>query len=75
MSDPNRDGPFECHGRMQPITLLELTGVASTLGVAAYVCKKPGCGIWRHGYPWSDSQLRAIVEKHMPAFIEQRLSA
>lgn len=72
MSDPNRDGPFECHGRMQPITLLELTGVASTLGTAAYVCKRRDCGMWRHGFGWHESQLRALVEKHMPSFITKR---
>lgn len=73
MSDPNRDGPFECCGqRMKIVSLYELTGVASSLGTAAWVCRKKGCGRWRHGQPWIESQIRALVEKHMPAFIAKR---
>lgn len=70
MSDPCRTGPYECCARrMEAVTLLQLTGVASTLGTAAYVCR---CGVWKHGFAVAESQLRAIVEKHMPAFIQAR---
>lgn len=69
MSDPTK-GPYFCHGEMEAIGLLELTGVATTEGTALWVCTKRGCLRWRHGYSWDESQLRAIVERHVPAFLQ-----
>jgi hypothetical protein len=65
MSDPANDG-YHCHGPMRQIDLLDLTGVAMTPGVAAWVCT---CGVWKHGFPRAESQLRAFVDAKMPAFI------
>ena len=63
MSDPARDN-FECHGPMAHVTLGYLTaGAMDTPGVAAYLCKT--CGVWRHGLPRIETQLRAIVEARM----------
>ena len=68
MSDPAVGG-YQCHGKLKPVTLQQLTGVASTFGTAAWVCR---CGVWRHAYAPSESQLRALVEKHMPAYLAKR---
>ena len=61
MSDPNHDGPYTCHGPMQPVRI-EALG----LGVLAYRCD---CGIWRHALPTADARRRQ-VDMAMPALIE-----
>jgi hypothetical protein len=72
MSDPANDG-YQCHGAMRQVDLLELTGVAMTSGTAVWVCET--CGVWRHGYPNTETQLRAIVNARMPAFLEVFMDA
>ncbi len=72
MSDPDRSGPYTCHGPMKAVTLEALTGgTLRTGGVAVFVCT---CGIWRHGFSIHESQLRSIVEQHMPVFLAKEKS-
>lgn len=76
MSDPDREGPYHCHGPMTRLSLMDLTGVADTpIHDAVWVCMHRMaddtiCGVWRHGYHREESQLRALVEARMPTFIE-----
>lgn len=67
MSDPAHDGYVCCNNLMGPVTLIELTEVMEADGIAAWFCEF--CGVWRHGFPRSESQLRAIVSNQMPAFV------
>lgn len=65
MSDPDRSGPFVCHGDMTRINLLRFGDNTS-----AFLCLE--CGCWRHGFPPGDPR-RAKVEAQMPAIIEAHL--
>lgn len=52
---------------MRRVDLFELTGVADTPGTAVWVCEK--CGVWKHGFPNTETQLRALVAGRMDAFL------
>jgi len=60
MSDPSYDGPYTCHGPMQPVR------IDSMPGVLAYRCD---CGIWRHALPKADAR-RVQVDEAMTVIIE-----
>ena len=66
MSDPNREGPFECCG---PMLYVEVQGVYD--GTCAYLCV--GCAVWRQRFPVGDIERRALVAKAMPAIVAAHL--
>ena len=72
MSDPNNSGPYECHGPMMTLSLDDITkGQIQNEEVAAFYCD--ACGVWRHGYPIAETQLRAVVESRMPSVVTARV--
>lgn len=67
MSDPNRDGPYTCHGDMMHVELPEVYD-----GTSAYLCLT--CGCWRHRWPRTHTRRREQVEALMPQIIAAHLA-
>ncbi len=68
MSDPDRSGPYLCHGEMRVVSLFDLTnGAMETPDPAAFICLT--CGVTRHAYPVAETQLRAFVDQYLPAYL------
>ena len=61
MADPDRDGPYFCHGLMIGVPIPSIAE-----GNCAFLC--PECGKYRHVFPRTDPR-RARVGEAMPAIL------